>query len=584
MIRLKNISTITRWGFSNASSRLTIGAIQGFLFAALSIAIQHKIAPFSHTPIAALARSTLVFIPLLGLLNLGRMRHRSLIVLLAVEALINGCITWHISWLASLTSLISLFSLELTCQVLLLFIVQVLAFSADRDRRWIPHYTTLFEVAWDQVILIILASLFTTLAWGILLLASSLFSTIGLIWLNQQLLKPMIAYPITSITFAGAITLCIGAESMVWGARRLILSLFSILLPIISWLSSAFLITLMLVPHTQSWTTHLSGWLLSTTATILVLLLNALFQDGRHAHLPNRFMRINGRIAAAILLPLIMLTMIPLIERIMAHGWTVERIFAITLLGILTLYGAGYLIAAIRPSGPWLGPIASTNIAVAALSALVFFTLLTPIADPYRLATISQVDRLRDGTIASNAFPYVIFAHDYGPYGRQALQSLMDTPPSLHRDDVQRRARAALNNQYLPPEDVASSKPQNDVPTQPAPSPEPQKPDAGKPDLPPLGCLTSPPNHCHAVVLSPKTDQVMHVAILLDQSETVSLFTRSPWQNWHKEGDIILPLACTTERKALLNGQASFGTITQPVFMIGGAHFQFTTTKPACGD
>lgn len=173
---LQNFDAKNRLCLPSTQWRLVIGAMLGILQGALALAISSRTMPFIDPLVSKPLTRLLFLLPLILLLDLGRMRWPSLLLLMILEALIGGGTMFHEAWqdpfhdssLYELSSLIDIFFW------LLVFIVQVMAFAADRDRRWIPRYATLFEVAWDQTILLALASLFTALTWGILPLRGTL--------------------------------------------------------------------------------------------------------------------------------------------------------------------------------------------------------------------------------------------------------------------------------------------------------------------------------------------------------------------------------------------------------------------------
>jgi hypothetical protein len=90
---------------------------------------------------------------------------------------------------------------------------------------------------------------------------------------------------------------------------------------------------------------------------------------------------------------------------------------------IAVLYGLGYSIAALWPKG-WLRDLKWINTGLAFITALISLSVLTPIADPYRLSAQSQAGRVNSGEVAPNKFDWHVLRFETGSYGRDELKRL----------------------------------------------------------------------------------------------------------------------------------------------------------------
>ena len=221
--------------------RLTVGLVQGALLSLLSLALQRHIPPIDRPDIASPLSYVLFALPGSFQLTWGRMRGRSIAILLGIIGALTLAIALHQVHQASpgmplalaLTVHRHLFSP-------LIFILLTLALAAEQDRRAWPSYPRLFEVAWDLAVLLILATVFVLLSWGVLWLMAGLFAVIGFHGLLQLLAKPWVWPLVTCVAFAGAIAFSIEGDRLITGARRLMLALFGLLLPILGSLAAVF--------------------------------------------------------------------------------------------------------------------------------------------------------------------------------------------------------------------------------------------------------------------------------------------------------------------------------------------------------
>ena len=557
-----------------AAVRLTLGLLQGALLSLLTAAAMRHVAPFDRPGVAVPLARLLFAVPGTLLLVWGRMRAGSVVALLGIVAAITLAVALHAAdqgpvaagfWFAG-TFYRLLFEL-------LLFIVLGLGLAAERDRRLWPGYPSLFEAAWNLAILLGLGGLFVLLGWGVLWLMAGLFAVIGFHGFVELLGRPWV-WPLAScVAFSAAVAFCIEGERLVSGARRLALALFGLLLPILGVPAALFLVSLAFVPLSRLWTTHHAGLLLSLSAVLLIVLLNAVYQDGRTPAVLA--MRLSGRLAGVVILPLGLLAGVALALRVHDHGWSAERVVAAGGFAILGLYGVGYLAAALAP-GRWLRGIEPVNVGTAVFTVAVIAALLTPVADPARISVASQVARLRSGRVAPDRFDYAYLAHGSGLYGQHALSALVEHPPGDDATAVHDRAAAALSGVGRPagppgPTELAAM-----ITVHPAGAalPDGLLAYAAGPAHPGawLSCLHVRGSHCDAVLLPRSSDGRSHVAFLQDNLPFVVLFAETA-DGWRPGGTLVIPQKCSQARTALLAGQATLGSTPRPALVLPSAQF-----------
>lgn len=551
-----------------------IGLLQGALLSLLTLATMHHIAPLNRPEVAKPLVELLLALPTSFLLVWGRMRSPSVATLLGIIAAITLAVTLHgiHQELPNARPLFAGMFNHLLFE-LLLFVLVALGLAAEHDRCFWPSYPSLFEIAWDLVVLLVLSGLFVLLSWVILWLMAGLFVVVGFHGFGTLLEKPWIWPLVSCVAFSAAVAFCLQGDRLIAGARHLMLALFGLLLPILGALAAVFLVLLAFVPLSRLWTTHHAGLLLALSAVLLILLLNAVYQDGRTP--AATAMRLSGRLAAIEILPLVIFASIALVLRVHEHGWSAERVVAAGGFAILVVYGMGYFAAALTPR-PWLRVIEPVNVGTAVFTVLVIVALLTPIADPGRISVASQVARLRSNLITADQFDYTYLAHGSGRYGRDALLALVSHPPKNDAIAVHDRAVAALSDVRGPVglSTLTAFTPMITIhPTGAA------LPDgllayvAGRTDSGPwLPCLHVQGVHCDAVILPRASDGHTHVAFMQDKIALVVLFDNTQ-DGWRPGGTLVIPQKCSEARTALVEGQATLGSALHPTVILPSAQF-----------
>lgn len=112
--------------------------------------------------------------------------------------------------------------------------------------------------------------------------------------------------------------------------------------------------------------------------------------------------------------------------RVAALGWTSQRIFAAAAVALLGAYGIGYGAAALigLARGRGRGGIEAVNILLGFVLLLGTLALASPLADPLRLAAVTQAARLEQGQVAVEKFDFANLPRDGARFGATALATL----------------------------------------------------------------------------------------------------------------------------------------------------------------
>ena len=427
--------------------RLAIGLFQGFVLYALYYSYENGIWPGRtgaiFTPVLAIA----LFVPLIAIQSYGNLSSRifakwvaAAIVIIGALALYDNWRAWpeiwvtpkvetenggmridnkNAAWQPQVLPSIS-FLIFLAAAI---FVAHALVRSGDADKRFFAHYPTHFDIAWVQAIQLALSFAFVGVFWLLLFLGSSLFQLLGLTFLEMLIEKGWFWIPATALTAAIAIHLTDVSAVLVRGARTLVLTLFSWLLPVLALILAGFLVALAFTGLEPLWATRNATVLLVLSATASLVLVNAVYQDGSGEREPPLALRLAGMVAAILMLPLTILAGYATGLRIDQYGWTADRVIAAAIIFTIAFYAIGYVIAVLRP-GQWMKTIERWNFAAALVVLAVFVAIFSPIADPQRIGVNSQMAQLTSGSVKPDEFDFVALRWDSGRFGKNALETL----------------------------------------------------------------------------------------------------------------------------------------------------------------
>ena len=297
-------------------------------------------------------------------------------------------------------------------------------------------------------------------------------------------------------------------------------------------------------------------------AGVLVILINAAYQDGDVAHAPQRVLRYAASGACFLLVPLVLLAAYALNLRVSQYGWTAERVATQACIIVAACYAAGYAIAALIPKGR-LRRIERWNFVSAVLILVVLAALYSPLADPDRIAVASQVAQLQGGSALPYKFDFEYLRWRSGRYGVEALEQLVATATGKHAKEIRTKAQELLARKtsfQSPPEARGA-----DIAANVSVYPKGMKlpPDFLHQDWNRKGdtrtypaCLKRRGATCDAFLLEMSNDGQTEIVILRD-SEQDLIFAKSPdgvWRPVARPGPL---WSCGTVVEALHAGQAA---------------------------
>lgn len=413
------------------AARLTIGLVQGlllyWLYAAARGATWPATAPYVMVPLM----TVLLIWPVLLVSSLGHLTLRAVGYWLLAAAVVLLLFAQHDVWRGLHSHLLlprwqyqSVWSPSVSLlwySAAFFFIAHAMVLAGAHEGRRIASYNGYFETAWKLAIQLLFSVFFVGALFLVLWLGAELFMLVKLGFLRTLLQQSWFNVPVICVAFSCAMHVTDVRPAIVRGIRTLLLVLLSWILPVAVVLVTGFLCTLPFTGLTALWETRHATAVLLGTATVLLVLINAAFQNG--AAIVALPLRVGARTAAILILPVIMVAIYALGLRVAQYGWSADRVIAAAYLLVTTCYAIGYLWAAYEYD-TWLQPLTTVNIYTALLVLAVLLALFTPLADPARIGVQSQMARLAEGKIAAAEFDFHYLRYEGGRYGRAALGQL----------------------------------------------------------------------------------------------------------------------------------------------------------------
>lgn len=443
-------------------ARLATGLLQGMVLYFLYHAAQDASWPATSHLVFAPALLASLIVPVLLVSSLGHLDRKQAWIWMAAAAVVLAGLAVHDVWRGD-TGVTRWFGrgtdhVRYPSPLLVMFsivgftIAHALVLAGARDRRRIARYPTYFETAWKLLIQMKFSALFVGVLWLVLWLGAALFMLVKIDFLKDLLQKAWFAIPVTAFAFSCAIHITDVRPAIVRGIRTLLLVLLSWILPIAALMVAAFLLSLPWTGLAPLWATKHATSVLLGAAAVLVILINAAFQDGEMSAGVAMPVRMSARLAAVALLPVVGIAVYSLGLRVGDYGWTTDRIIAAACLVVASCYALGYAWAACR-RGEWLAPMATVNVATAFVVLGVLLALFSPAADPARLSVNDQMARLNEGRIAVDKFDFDYLKFEGARYGLAALEELKNRSHGPESARIREKAELALKkeNRWSPP-------------------------------------------------------------------------------------------------------------------------------------
>ncbi|MFN3233116.1 MAG: DUF4153 domain-containing protein [Alphaproteobacteria bacterium] len=294
-------------------------------------------------------------------------------------------------------------------------------------------YPPLFRFSWNNILVAAIAGTFLGVFWLVLLLWWSLFELVGVSFFYDLFTEPLFAWAFSGGVLGLGIAIARENDRIVPTFRRVVLTLFQVLAPVLAVAALLFLVFLPFTGLDPLWETRRATPILVALMFAVVLSVNAVIQDGSLDEPKNRV--IAWLIAAALLLLPVYagLAFYATSLRIDQYGITPDRYIARLIVIVAAAHVVLYAVAVAFRRLSWSDWVCRANPALAAIVALIALLLQTPVLDPYRSTANDQLARLLDGRADAETFDYAFLHFKLGQSGREALADLdnLDDHPNL---------------------------------------------------------------------------------------------------------------------------------------------------------
>lgn len=374
-------------------------------------------------------RLALVAGPTACILTLSRVHWRRDAIFSAVIGLIVGGLGW---WLAVGLDLRVLDTPDLggafALSMLAFVMIAVAFYEAWRqDPSFPPAHDLLFRHGWNDLLRLLLAGLFTGALWLVLYLWGALFKLIDIRFFADLFGRDWFAWTFSGAAFGTGIAILQEFDSALAAARRLTFALFRFLGAALALAGVLFLCALPFTGLEPLWATRHAA-----SIALWVCLLTLLFANGgvrsRLERSPKRFWRIL-MMPALVLLPVYGgIALHALYLRIDQYGMTPDRVYALILAVVATLFALVYAGTVVVARERWTEAVAQVNPWLALFAGIVAFVMHLPPLEAFGWSARSQAAILRDGRIAADAFDFGFLKFRLGAPGRLALADLAESP------------------------------------------------------------------------------------------------------------------------------------------------------------
>lgn len=328
------------------------------------------------------------------------------------------------------------FALVILCAVML-FVTQALIHTWLNEHTRARAYRAAFEAGWTLAARAAVWLLATGLSWGLLGTGGALVNWLRPKGVDIAIDPAFLTLPLVGIISAMALHVTANRAMVMRRARGLLMALATVSLPLLVGVGTSLLV----VHFTRA---PVSAPVLLICAALLVVGINASHRGDGQAR--QRLRRWPEFAAAFVILALAAVAAAALDARVGQYGWTAPRVYACAVTIVLACYGILYGGAGLISigGGRWMSRVEPANFVMAFVVIGFCIALVTPLADPVRLAVEAQSTRLQQGRVDPAAFDFTWLRGPGMRFGHAALEQ-MTHPRSGFGAEAARNAAITLS-------------------------------------------------------------------------------------------------------------------------------------------
>ncbi|MDH4188021.1 MAG: DUF4153 domain-containing protein [Nitrospira sp.] len=294
----------------------------------------------------------------------------------------------------------------------------------QRSGRLTFPYSDLYLHSWNNFFLAGLGWFYAGIYWALVWICAGLFNAIGIDAVQQLISKPSFIAITTGVVGGLGVALAKEHAQIITTLRSIVSTVFHSLTPLLVVIVLSFLVALPFTGLSALWATKWASSILLALLLLILLFVNAVFQDGEGNRPYGNLVR-RGVDAMLLAMPILVgLTLYSMNLRIEQYGLTPERYYAIVFAIVLGGYSAGYAWSASKTATLWLGGIRPFNIAFSFVVLGLAFALHSPLMDPLKRSAEDQEHRLLSGKVDVARFDFGTMRFELGHYGQAVLDRL----------------------------------------------------------------------------------------------------------------------------------------------------------------
>lgn len=292
-------------------------------------------------------------------------------------------------------------------------------------RNW-RNYPELFNQAWNIVVRYLAAWVFVGVFWGVVFLSDALFKIIGLNIIEIILDIEPVPFVLTGLVLG--LALAVVHELSEYVSPYLILQLMRLLLPVILLVTIVFVAGVPFAGLSGLFGGLSSATILLAIAMGTITLVAAGVDQSDETGVSTRLMRFSTQGLAVILPVLAVLAAYAIWARVDQHGWTPRRLAAASFAVLVLGYAIAYALAVLRRTN-WMASIRDANIFLAFMTIAMALFWLTPVLNPQRISTNSQLLRYSSGKTTFADLDLWTIYNEWGVSGAASIDKFADAVP-----------------------------------------------------------------------------------------------------------------------------------------------------------
>ena len=309
--------------------------------------------------------------------------------------------------------------------LLLALIIAAPLFQVARDEgRWRIAQQPLHAHVWSNLILWFAAWLFVLIVFLLALLLGQLFALTGLHFLEKLLNRSWFEWGLGGGALGAGIGLLRDRDQVLGVLQKVATVVLSFLTPVIAVGLGFFLLVLPFTGLEPLWKTSETTPILLSCALVAFVFANATIGNSAEEEPRNKVLRTGALVLAVVVVPLALIAVVSIGLRIGQHGFTPDRLWAVTCVSVALIYGLLYWLALARGRSAWPERVRATNVWLALGVCGIAAVLATPLVNFGAISTHDQVARLTSGRISPDQFDWRDLAFEFGPSGRKAAEQL----------------------------------------------------------------------------------------------------------------------------------------------------------------